>query len=657
MQSQKIGGARQLKIDTVADLKNSLELHPTLWASTSVPKGLFHLPQNFLNYISPESNILYPQLKNTIEWLLTILKEYRCITEKNVSLSLDLINSTHSDFPLLKKAFEILGITHGNEEEILRQIGLEQKGINPKFIGANGIVPLDCDPNPVISNLLTHIVDFTKGEAVFEEFGVGRNSLTLFEEGLHAYLEYRAIYETAIKEKNTTFAPLLDQTDHFFDTYQRLKTKISDYFKQCKTAKFFKHAFYSVDKFDDYEAERPNFLNPDTLETFLSETPIAKPSSTLTLKNDIEAINPLYQEDFQTLFDGMSTLFGHLECFTLESFNELEKKLVAFKTWKEGNPAPFFDTLSLDALKAIVANATLETVSTLIDECVESAETILAITTLEKLILCNQYIMTLANNFISFHDLYSSKKAIFEQGDLFIDGKHYCFSILVNTIAEHKLHAKNSNIFLLYLTVNAPVRYTIAVPVTAGLRDNLAIGKRGVFKELGGQVYDALIVDLIENPISMKEAFLYPIALIKGVIGKRFQSLTSQNNAAISNMATQAVDGTPIKPTPTASNSNLPMALMGGGVALAAIGSSLTYILSKLLSISAWHMIVILIVVALILVLPSLIVTAYKLKKRDISAILEGSGFAINAQMRLSKELSHIFTKKYTFPLSSIFHR
>ena len=47
---------------------------------------------------------------------------------------------------------------------------------------------------------------------------------------------------------------------------------------------------------------------------------------------------------------------------------------------------------------------------------------------------------------------------------------------------------------------------------------------------------------------------------------------------------------------------------------------------------------------------PTLIIALIKLRRRDLSAILEGSGWAINAHMRLTRAQSMYFTQRPPYP-------
>ncbi len=92
---------------------------------------------------------------------------------------------------------------------------------------------------------------------------------------------------------------------------------------------------------------------------------------------------------------------------------------------------------------------------------------------------------------------------------------------------------------------------------------------------------------------------------------------------------------------------------MGAGVAIAALGSAAAYI-TKTLSQVSWLAIVIGIAGALLLVmLPMATIAFLKLRKRDLSGILEGSGWGLNAPMRLTHRQAHFFTQRPKYPKGS----
>jgi hypothetical protein len=90
--------------------------------------------------------------------------------------------------------------------------------------------------------------------------------------------------------------------------------------------------------------------------------------------------------------------------------------------------------------------------------------------------------------------------------------------------------------------------------------------------------------------------------------------------------------------------------LAAGSIAIAALSSSFAFI-TKTLSGLGWSVILGGVLATIIAVmLPTSIVAYLKLSKRDLSCILEGSGWAINARMWLTRKQAHTFTFKPPYP-------
>ena len=90
---------------------------------------------------------------------------------------------------------------------------------------------------------------------------------------------------------------------------------------------------------------------------------------------------------------------------------------------------------------------------------------------------------------------------------------------------------------------------------------------------------------------------------------------------------------------------------MSGSIAVAALGSGFAFI-TKTLSEVHWYAIVFTIIGALFAVLiPTFISAFIKLKKRDMTTILEASGWAINVRMNLTFRIGKYLTSKPKPPL------
>jgi hypothetical protein len=83
-------------------------------------------------------------------------------------------------------------------------------------------------------------------------------------------------------------------------------------------------------------------------------------------------------------------------------------------------------------------------------------------------------------------------------------------------------------------------------------------------------------------------------------------------------------------------------------------GAALASVMSAIAGMPAWKIALSVLVLVLVVSVPSVVLTWFKLRARDIGAILNASGWAINRPMYFSAAMSRQFTKCAAKPLSAI---
>jgi hypothetical protein len=85
-------------------------------------------------------------------------------------------------------------------------------------------------------------------------------------------------------------------------------------------------------------------------------------------------------------------------------------------------------------------------------------------------------------------------------------------------------------------------------------------------------------------------------------------------------------------------------------VVTAALGSSFAFITKTMTSLSWTQVVLGLLGAAVVVMLPVTLVASLKLARQDLSALLEGCGWAINGRMRLTGAQRRSFTRTAPFP-------
>ncbi|MCQ2331485.1 MAG: hypothetical protein MJZ55_05785, partial [Paludibacteraceae bacterium] len=289
---------------------------------------------------------------------------------------------------------------------------------------------------------------------------------------------------------------------------------------------------------------------------------------------------------------------------------------------------------------------------------------------LRKLLLLSRDFVTLLKNFVSLDIFYNDNiedKAIFQSGILVIDQRICHLCVTVNDMAKQDAQAGQSGMFLIYCDcVSRKLGTTkkIVAAVTMGEIKNLREGKNAVFYDRQGNDYDATITKVIDNPISIRQAFWSPYRKfgqwVTDLINK---SAAEKNDKAFADMTAKA-EATAANPADAAAaekKSAFDIAKFAGifaaiGMALGYIGAFFTSLGSGLRDVFAmnWGFLIFIgIILGLMLVIsgPAMIIAAIKLRRRNLAPILNANGWAVNADSIVNIPFGATLTEQVKFPL------
>ncbi|TVP77079.1 MAG: hypothetical protein EA353_11050 [Puniceicoccaceae bacterium] len=287
--------------------------------------------------------------------------------------------------------------------------------------------------------------------------------------------------------------------------------------------------------------------------------------------------------------------------------------------------------------------------------------------------------LTFCNNFVSFPHFYDpERRAIFQSGELLIDGRRIRLCVWVENLDQHATIAQRSGIYTVYCEVRSAKHATprlIAAAVTAGTAGRIEIGKNGIFYDRAGVDWEARVVRILAQPISLHEAVFAPFRKLGRMLSTQIEKLadsreqdmqrsvntsfTELDRSAGSAAAEAPLRARPANPAEGASpagNRSFGVGglLAGGGFAIAAIGSSFAIVAERLKLVGTSGILYTVVVILLFLLIPSLIVAVIKLRGRDLGDVLEASGWAISGAIRLNFGLSRRLTRRGVYPASAI---
>ena len=281
---------------------------------------------------------------------------------------------------------------------------------------------------------------------------------------------------------------------------------------------------------------------------------------------------------------------------------------------------------------------------------------------LRKLLLLHRDFYRLLRNFVTLEDFYDDDKktiASFQCGTLIIDQRACHLCIRVNDPAKHDAQAPLSGMFLLYCNcVNQKTGKSmqIVAAVTQGEVNNLSVGKNAVFYDNDGLDYDATVTKIIDNPISIRQAFWTPYRKFgKWVEDKINKSAAEKDAKAFDDMTAtaeaKAEGGAAAAPKPAFDIAKFAGIFAAIGMALGMIGTALVSVAAGLGKLSWWQLIIVFICILLVISGPSMIMAWLKLRRRNLAPVLNANGWAVNADAIISVFFGRTLTEQANFPL------
>ncbi len=661
------GNAPHLRLEAASDLEQALVLDEAHWVATSAPVDTLNTDPVFLSLLDAngDGRISCHDVRDAIRWLLRVLSDLSGVSDASSTLRLNAVNrETAEGTNIVGAAGKVLvKIGKPNAEEIslaeLRKVKQQSEAVP---ISESGVVLPDAADEPEIQQFIRDILATAGGVPhPSGNLGVDTDTLNRFLQAAKDFLDWQTLGQIPADSQRTDIVPLGKATGAAYAALTPLKAKLDQYFAQC-LALVLDDRFSQNMGWTEAELQSLDLDDPAVIEEVLQKAPLAKATSERTL-NLAAAINPFYAERIEIFFqETVKPVLGERQTLNAREWQELRLIFSAHENWLQSKSGAMVEPLGTEKLQAYLEPRYAQIVTDLIADSRGTAIIMDNLRLTEKLLLFQCHLLRFANNFVSFPELYDTRaKALFELGSLVMDGRRFNFAVRVGNRAEHVNVAKTSSLCVLYATVmpkDGRPAYEISVPVTSGSKGNLCLGKRGVFYDVEGRENDARILDIIENPISFWEALLSPFKRIGKLLSGKIEAWTTAAGTKLETTTSTAFTqvgqprpGTSTAPAPAGSGAA--GMLMGAGVATAALGSATAYI-AKTLAETSWLAILTGVLGAVLLVLiPTGIIAFFKLRRRDLSAILEGSGWAINARMRLTSRQGRFFTQRPKYPAGS----
>jgi len=479
---------------------------------------------------------------------------------------------------------------------------------------------------------------------VLKIMGLNKTTISLaeLEEFLAHYDEdCQKQLEESLGALSVTTAPYGENSDDAVAAVNAVREKIADYFIRCRFIQFHDDCTAAL----DVSVEKVAAISDKNLSVNVDEIsnyPISRPIANAVLPIN-EGINPAWQ----AAFDKVKSLVLDVDFPGKESINEEEWNSVVAK---------------IDAYVASKAEEE-KTISENHAEKVNDEHEV--IKPLERLLHLYRDFYTLLRNYVMMTDFYDlSKEAIFQAGNLYIDSRCLNLCLKVTDVPKHMDGSKLSGMFLLYCKCTSKTKNAtmdIVAVLTDGEVNNIRVGKNAVFYDNDGNDWDAVITNIVDNPISVREAFWSPYRkfgrwvtekLTKSAQEKEAKSF--ENLTAKADSATAAI-GPDGKPMPVADTKKAFDIAKFAGI-FAAIGLALGFVLQALTGIfkvmfsSLPAFVLVVLVVILCISGPSMFLAWLKLRNRNLGPVLNANGWAINSKILVNTRFGATLTDIAKYP-------
>jgi hypothetical protein len=659
-----VGGVKRVNLESGADLQNLASLDPKLWTALSCPVNGLEIDKKTLEIIDGDNDgkIRVPEVIAAVEWVTSILKNPDDLLKGESVFQLSSINeNTELGKTLLESAHIILknlGKENATKLTVEETSDTEKIFAGTKFNG-DGVITEDSTNNIELIQIINEIITCLGSVA---DRG-GKQGITI--ELLNGFIENCEKYAAWLAKKDADINAILpygNQTEEAYQNFCSIKSKIDDYFIRCRLAAFDTQSTEVL----NLQVARVESITANDLSNCISEIaayPLAKIEGGKALPITV-GINPAWEAsiaDFKKLI--VLPLFQNKETITEQDWNKIIDTFKAYTQWKSEEEGKLVESLGIERIHIILSSSYKEQLVALLDQDKDLEDEANNIILVDKLVRYHRDIFTLLKNFVTFFDFYTpDSKAIFQAGTLYIDQRSCDLCIKVSDMGKHASMVSFSGMYLIYCDCTSRYtndRMTIVAALTNGDIDNLVVGKNALFYDRQGLDWDATVIKIVDNPISIRQAFFSPYRKVSRFIETQINKFATAQDDKVTGDMTKGVESVPVKVEEAKAKKDPPAPFDVGkfvgifaaiGLAIGAIGTAIGSLIAGFLGLTWWKMPIAFCGLLLLISGPSMIIAYLKLRKRNLAPLLDANGWAINASAVVNIQFGNTLTHLAELP-------
>jgi len=655
---ENIGGTTRVKITTGDDIAHLSELDPKMWTVLACPVNGLEIDEKSLLYMDCDGDgkLRINDIVCTSKWVTGVLKNADLLIKGDDSIDVEDINQENECGKKLyvsaRQILDNLG-KGGSVVSLADTADIAAIFAKTKFNG-DGIITEASTDDSDEKAAIAAAVAATGGSP--DRSGVQGVNADQIEAFYTALADYTAWQESAVE------APFGDRTDAAIAAYKALDAKVKDYFMRSKLASFSPESTAAL----DVQTSRIEAISAEDLSAKAEEIALY-PIVRITGKAEIDLscpVNPAWKAQFDTV---VSAACPDKKVLTEADWAEIGSQFAAYQAWKDGKAGACVESLGLDGVKAMLEKDKKAALLDLVAQDAALAEEAANIEMVDKFLHVYRDFYRLLRNFVTFHDFYDKDKkvkAIFQAGRLLIDQRECRFCMNVADMGKHSAAAASSGMYLIYCdctTKTKPGKLSIVAAMTVGEVGDIFVGKNAVYYDEHGSEWDAVITKIVDNPISIAQAFWSPYRRMATAVENLISKNAADKDAKMMKDATAKINAAPAALPADGSASAKPAAapfdigkfagiFAALGMAVGMIGSALAALAKGIFALKWWQVILAFVGVMLVISGPAMVMAWLKLRRRNIAPLLNANGWAINAASKISIPFGETLTDVAKYP-------
>lgn len=656
-----VGGVTRVNIDSGKDILHLDELDRKLWTALSCPLTNLEIDEKTMTMLdtNADGKIHIEEVVAASKWLTKVVNDPELLLRCDAFIPLSAFNTGNEEGAHLLET----------SRQILENLGLEKNEISiadvsdsiaifakTRFNG-DGIITENSTDDEAVKAVIKTVIDYMGSLTDRSgEPGVDTDKIETF---CTALADFKAWKDDGDADKANVF-PYGDDTAACLAACLAVKDKVEDFFMRCKLASFNADSASVL----DVSAAKIGEIAGNNLAASIEEIatlPLARVNADHKLPLGKE-INPAWNDAMAT-FKALvvDKELPKAEYITEEQWLGIMAKFNAYNAWMDARKGAEVESLGYDVAKTILEENKKDVLLDLVaqDKALESKSN--AIDQVDKLLHLYRDFYTLLTNFVTFSDFYNPKKrAIFLAGTLYIDERACDLCIKVSDMGAQGAMAPLSNMYILYCDCTCkskPDTMTIAAAVTDGDAGAIMVGKNAVFYDRDGIGWNATVTKIIENPISIRQAFWSPYRKMARSVEDMVNKRAAEKDAKVMADVNSKIENANIPADEQKPEIKPPFDIAKFAGIFAAIGLALGLVTSAIGGLFSWlglhwyHWAIMFVAIIVVVSGPSMIMAWLKLRKRNLTPVLNANGWALNQRLLVNTKFGATLTGIAKYPV------